>query len=84
MNGTGMNGYRYIIKTNTPKEFLEELIKNNSKKNEMDLDMVIEKMTENSYEYEFIDRCGNVTPYGTSTNWIKEYYPEVTEEYVIE
>lgn len=84
MNGTGMDGYRYIIETNTPKELLEEIIKKNSKENQPELDMIIKTMTENSYQYKIIDRCGNITPYGTSTKWMKENYPKITEEYIIE
>ena len=79
-----MNFNRYIIETNTPKELLEEIIKENSKENQPELDMIIKTMTENSYQYKIIDRCDNITPYGTSTNWMKENYPKITEEYIIE
>lgn len=84
VDGDGMGGYVYIIKTNAPKSRLSELEQECSYCNCDDMPDWAEVLTEEGYTYTYIDECRHVTPYGTSEEWLEDKYPGVIEMYYID
>lgn len=89
MDGTDMGGMVVIFETNAPVEELKKLekISNDVYLNGGDYEDVPiwrEELEEKGYIFEYVDEHRNVTAYGTSTDWLEDEYPEITEYYVIE
>lgn len=86
MDGTGMGGSIVIFRTNAPANELKEL---ESTSNEIynsgsdDMPIWWKVLTNKGYVFEYIDEHSNITPYGTSKDWLETTYCDVKEHYVI-
>lgn len=88
-DGTDMGGMMYVFKTNAPIEELKELerISNDVYINGGDYEDVpiwANVLKEKGYIFDYIDEHTNVTSFGTSSEWLKEKYPEIKEHYCID
>ena len=88
IDGTDMGGMVIVFKTNAPREELQELERVSCdcyiNRNEEDVPIWKYVLEEKGYVFDYVDEHGNVTPYGTSTTWLEDEFPEITEHYVIE
>ena len=88
MDGTGMDGMVIVFKTNAPIEELKELERISCdcyiNGNEEEVPIWKYVLEEKGFVFNYVDEHGNVTPYGTSTTWLEDKYPEITEHYCIE
>lgn len=86
---TDMGGEVIIFKTDAPEAKLKELerisceVYINGGDSE-DVPIWANVLANNGYTFEFVDEHGNVTVYGTSSQWLKDKYPEIKEHYIIE
>ena len=88
-DGTDMGGMVIIFKTNAPIEELKELekISNDIYINggdEEDVPIWKNVLEEKGYAFDYVDEHEHVTAFGTSSDWLKEEYPQITEHYCIE
>ena len=85
-DGTGMSGEAIIFATDAPKEILEKLEYESCRayiENE-EVPIWHDVLKEKGYTFDYVDSYENVTAYGTSDDWLKEKFSEVTEKYVID
>lgn len=87
--GTGMGDFIYIFKTNATANELKALEKKSNEiylngGSEEDVPIWAFAVMELGYTFEYVDERQNVTPYGTSKEWLEEKYAHITEHYEIE
>ena len=41
-------------------------------------------LTEKGYCFDYVSGYAHISPFGTSSGWLKKNYPDITEHYVIE
>lgn len=88
-NGTGMGGELIVFSTNAPKERLQALEKEScdvflNGGDMEDVPLWYEVLEKEGYVFSYEDSHSNISVYGTSAEWLKEKYPDITEQYVIE
>lgn len=88
-NGTDMGGTIIVFKTNAPVEELKELekISNDIYINggdDEDVPIWSNVLTDKGFSFDYVDDYQHVTTFGTSTEWLKNRYPQITEHYYID
>ena len=88
-DGTGMGDELIIFRTNAPVEELKKLEKISCQVylnggNYEDVPIWADVIAEKGYLFEYVNSHTHVNPFNTSSEWVKEKYPEITENYVIE
>lgn len=88
-DGTGMGDELIVFKTNAPEKELKELETASNKyytdgESCEEVPIWADVLTEKGYAFEYVDSHQHVTAYATSSEWLKENYPDITEQYVIE
>lgn len=88
-DGTDMGGQVIVFKTNAPIDELKTLekISNDVYINGGDPEDVpiwANALCGKGYLFDYVDECENVTAYTTSSEWLEDYYPEITEHYQID
>ena len=87
-DGTDMGGTLIVFETNAPAEDIKELerISNDiCKTGEWeDIPNWMEALESNGYICNYVDEHTHVTAYATSSEWLEETYPQITEHYTIE
>lgn len=88
-DGTGMGDALLVFQTNAPVEELQSLeelscnayIDGNGFE---DVPIWAEVLEKKGYLFECIAEHQHVSAYDTSDDWLKQYYPSITEQYVID
>jgi len=88
-DGTDMGGKVIVFKTNAPVDTLKELekISNDVYINggyEEDVPIWADVLANNGYVFDYVDEYDHVSPFGTSSEWLEEEYPQITECYTID
>lgn len=88
-DGSSMGNMMYVFKTNVPINELKELesISNDIYINggdEEDIPIWANVLNDKGYIFDYVDECQHISAFGTSTEWLKEKYPQITEHYCIE
>lgn len=88
-DGTDMGSTIIVFKTNAPIEELKKLeIQSNdiyiNGGDEEDIPIWSQVIKGKGYVFDYVDEHQHVTAYGTSTEWLKEKYPQIIEHYCIE
>lgn len=89
-DGTSMGDELLIFITNAPADQLKnlEFLCNNMYKQEPDAEVPIwsDVLTSFGYKFELIDSHAHVTPFNSSSGWLKSHdiYSKITEHYVLE
>jgi len=85
--GEGMGDDVYIFVTNIEKEVLKatEKLCQKMKKNGYEYIPTLSEILDNDFDklFAYDNSCQNVTPYGTSNDWLEQYYPNVKETYYL-
>lgn len=88
MDGTGMGGELCVFHTNAPVSMLKELetiscqLSMDGRREEVPI--WADYLVKFGFLFEFQDSHTNVTAYRTSTDWLENKYPHISEHYVIE
>ena len=73
MDGTDMGGMTIVFNTNAPDKELKKLEK------------IWKSVLESKgYVFDYVDEHNHITAFGTSSAWLREKYPKITECYCIE
>lgn len=88
-DGTDMGGMVIVFKTNAPIEELKELerVSNAVYINGGDMEDVpiwANVIIDKGYVFDYVDEHEHITVLGTSREWLKEEYPQITEHYCID
>jgi len=88
-DGTDMGGQVILFKTDAPISELKKLeeISNDVYINDGDSEDVpiwANVLTDKGFTFDYVDEHQHVTAFGTSTEWLNEKYPEITEHYCID
>lgn len=88
-DGTSMGDNLLVFKTNAPVEELKELEKQSCQiyingGSYDDVPIWADVLADKGYSFELVDSHQHINPFGTSSEWLKNEYPEVKELYVIE
>ena len=87
-DGTDMGGMVLVFETNAPIEELRKLEKISCdcyiNGNEEDVPIWKYVLENKGYVFDYVDEHRNVTPYRTSTTWLEDEFPTITEHYCIE
>lgn len=88
-DGTDMGGVLYVFKTNAPMEELRELERVScdvyiNGGDDEDVQIWAEFLENKGYIFDYVDEHTHVTAYGSSSEWLEEKYPQITEHYCID
>ena len=88
-DGTDMGGMIFVFKTNAPIEKLKELEKISNDvyingDDEEDVPIWANALEEKGYACDYVDEHEHVTVFETSSDWLKEEYPQIKEHYRID
>lgn len=88
-DGSGMGDMVIVFNTNAPIEELNNLeqICNDiyaNDGNSEDIPIWSDVLNNKGYIFEYVDEHQHITPYGTSSDWLKSNYPQINEHYKIE
>ena len=88
-DGTDMGGVIIVFLTNAPIEELKELEKISNDiyingEDEEDIPIWANVLTDKGFTFDYVDDHQHVTAFGTSTEWLNEKYPQITEHYCID
>jgi hypothetical protein len=88
-DGTDMGGVIIVFKTNAPIEELKELEKTSNDiyingEDEENIPIWANVLTDKGFTFDYVDEHQHVTTFGTSTEWLNEKYPQITEHYCID
>lgn len=88
-DGTGMGDCSIVFETDAPVERLKELEKQCCQiyidgGSSEDVPIWAEVLSKEGYTFKYVSEHGHVTPFRSSTKWLEDEYPEITEEYTIE
>lgn len=88
-DGTGMGDEVLVFKTNAPVNRLKELEKQSCEVyinggDSEDVPIWADILIDEGYTFDLVGEHQHVTAYSSSSEWLKEKFPEITEHYVIE
>ena len=88
-DGSGMGDCRYVFNTDAPSKVLKELEREScavyrNGGNDEDVPIWADVLNAKGYTFDYVDECEHVTAFGTSSDWVNEVYPQITEHYYIE
>ena len=88
-DGTGMGDELLVFKTDAPVEELKELERISCQAyidggEYEDVPIWTDVLTDKGYMFECIASHPHITPFATSSKWLENNYPNITERYVIE
>lgn len=88
-DGTGMGDEVLVFKTNAPVNRLKELEKQSCEVyinggDSEDVPIWADILIDEGYTFDLVGEHQHVTAYSSSSEWMKEEFPEITEHYVIE
>lgn len=86
---TDMGGELIVFKTNAPESELKELERVSCEVylnggDYEDVPIWANVLAKKGYICEFVASHQHITPYGTSSQWLEDKFPEITETYTIE
>lgn len=88
-DGLTMGDMTIVFRTNAPVEVLKELEKVSNavylnSGSEEDVPIWAEVLKNKGYVFDYLDEHQHITAFGTSSEWLRENYPQITEHYCIE
>lgn len=88
-DGTSMGDELCVFKTNAPIIELKKLEEESCKvylegRDSSEVPIWADVLTEKGYCFDYVSGYAHISPFGTSSEWLKKNYPDITEHYVIE